>query len=381
MAGHVVEKQADPKTLAEWKHHWRDESDAAFLYGVLADVETDERRREFFRRFVELETRHVEAWADLLRRNGVEVGKLAKPTARTRLTAWLARRFGPAFLLNMLHRQEGQEVRTYLKLHESSPAGRAKDTALTLAQESAGHAEDLRKMSSGDGESWHRTGAGGMLRNVVYGFNDGLTANFGLVAGVVGASASTSDHHNVLVAGIAGVVAGAMSMASSGYLAAKSEQEVHDHEIALERQEIELMPEAEEEELALIYEARGIEPERARKLAADVMRDPERALEEKVREELGIGEPHTTPVKEGALTGVATAIGSFLPVFPFMVFDGVTAIWVSFVVAMASHFGVGGMRSVFTGRGLIRSGIDMFIVGLGVAVAGYFVGEWITELL
>ncbi|HEX9695220.1 MAG TPA: VIT1/CCC1 transporter family protein [Actinomycetota bacterium] len=376
-----IADQADAKTIAAWKHHWRDESDAAFLYGVLADVETDGLRRDFFRRFVELETRHVEAWADLLRRNGVEVGRIGKPTMRTRLTAWLARRFGPAFLLSMLHRQEGQEVRNYLQLHETSPAGRGKDTALTLAQESAGHAEDLRKMSAGIGESWHRTGAGGMLRNVVYGFNDGLTANFGLVAGVVGAAASTADHHDVLVAGVAGVVAGAMSMASSGYLAAKSEAEVHAHEIALERQEIEMMPEAEEEELALIYETRGIEPERARALAADVMKDPVRALEEKVREELGIGEPHTTPIKEGGLTGGATAVGSLLPVLPFMLLDGTSAIWTSFGVAMASHFAVGGARSVFTGRGLIRSGIDMFVVGLGVAVAGYFVGVWITELL
>lgn len=381
MAGNVSpEKQADPKQIAEWKHHWQDESDAAYLYGVLADVETDDRRRAFFRRFVELESRHVEAWADLLKRNGVDVGT-AKPTARTRVTAWMARKFGPAFLMSMLLRQEGQEVRNYLKLHESSPAGRGKDTALTLAQESAGHAEDLRKMSAGEGESWHRTGAGGMLRNVVYGFNDGLTANFGLVAGIVGAAASTSDHHNVLVGGIAGVVSGAMSMASSGYLAAKSEQEVNAHEIDLERQEMELMPEAEEEELALIYETRGIEPERARALAADVMRDPVRALEEKVREELGISDPHTTPLKEGALTGIATAIGSFLPVFPFMIFRGMTAVWASFALAMASHFAVGGMRSVFTGRGLFRSGIDMFIVGLGVAVAGYFAGEAIVKIL
>src|SRR5574341_1123655 len=157
---------------------------------------------------------------------------------------------------------------------------------------------------------WHRTGSGGFLRNVVYGFNDGLTANFGLVAGVIGANVAP---HIVLISGVAGMIADALSMGSSGYLAAKSEQEVYAHEIAMEQEEIRLMPELEEEELALVDEAKGIEAGRAREMAAEVMRDPVRALEEKVREELKIGAAHSTPLTEGWVTGTATAVGAFIP--------------------------------------------------------------------
>ena len=152
----------------------------------------------------------------------------------------------------------------------------------------------------------------------MYGFNDGLTANFGLVAGVIGAS-SQSAHHTVIVAGVAGLIADALSMGSSGYLAAKSEQEVYANEIAMERDEIALMPEVERDELALIYEAKGMATDSAHALATEVMADPERMLEEQVQEELGIGEPHMSPLREGWVTGSATAIGALIPVFPFFI--------------------------------------------------------------
>ncbi|HET7041508.1 MAG TPA: VIT1/CCC1 transporter family protein, partial [Gemmatimonadales bacterium] len=115
--------------------------------------------------------------------------------------------------------------------------------------------------------------------------------------------------------------------------------------------------------------------------AKEVMRDPERALAEKVRDELGIGEASATPMREATVTGIATAFGSLIPVAPFLFGTGPVAIWTSFAIAMASHFGVGAARSVFTGRGIFRSGLDMFLVGLGVAGVGYFVGEWIVRLL
>jgi vacuolar iron transporter family protein len=243
-----------------------------------------------------------------------------------------------------------------------------------LAQESAQHAETLKGLTGkgGDGEPWHRAESGGFLRNVVYGFNDGLTANFGLVAGAIGADIPT---HFILVTGLAGLVADALSMGSSGYLAAKSQQEVYDHEIEMEKEEMRLMPEVEQEELALIYEAKGHSAEEAREMAARVMRDPEKALQEKVREELKIVEAGATPLKEGIVTGTATAIGALLPVLPFFFLEKTPAIWASFSLSMLSHFGVGAMRSLFTGRGIFRSGIDMFVVGFGVAAVAYFVGD------
>jgi VIT1/CCC1 family predicted Fe2+/Mn2+ transporter len=366
--------------LHEFEHHWQDEADAAFLYRVLAASEQDEKRRDVYARLAEVEDRHVQIWSDLLARSG-RAPSSHRPSARARVLAFLGRRFGPGFLLPLLLAEEGREVKGYLALHRATPRGEVGgNEALVLARESAEHASTLAAMSGRNAEPWHRAESGGFLRNVVYGFNDGLTANFGLVAGVLGA-ASGNVHETIIVAGTAGLIADALSMGASGYLAAKSEQEVYAHEIAMERQEIELMPEVERDELALIYEAKGMHADAAHALATEVMADPKRMLDEKVQEELKIGERGASPLREGWVTGLATAFGAAIPVLPFLVLEGLPAIWVSFIVSMLSHFLVGAARSVFTGRSIIRSGMDMFVVGLGVAVVGYIVGDWIARLL
>ncbi len=365
--------------LHTFQHHWQDEADAAFLYRLLADAEPDSQKKDLYRRLAEVEDRHVDIWSRLLREHGLEPGRF-RPSARTRLLAFLGRVFGPGFLLPMLLAEEGREVKGYLDMHRRTAYGApGAAESLTLARESAEHAATLNDISGKHGEPWHRTESGGFLRNVVYGFNDGLTANFGLVAGVIGASAETA-HHTVIVAGVAGLIADALSMGSSGYLAAKSEQEVYANEIAMERDEVALMPEVERDELALMYEAKGMSRDAAYALATQVMADPQRMLDEQVQGELGISDPHMSPLREAWITGVATAIGAFIPVFAFLFWGGRTAIVVAFVVAMASHWIVGAARSVFTGRSVFRSGLDMFVVGLGVAIAGYFVGEWVARL-
>ena len=366
-----------PKTLQTWKHHLKDEADAAFLYDALAAAEPDRHRRDVYQRLAAVERRHVGLWLGMFERHGLEV-PTPPPSFRARLLVRLARRFGTSLLTSMLLREEGQEVRGYLRLHRESSPGPERDVARTLAKESAEHARALGGLTGGSIEPWHRTESGGFLRNVVYGFNDGLTANFGLVAGVIGANVSAGI---VLIAGVAGMIADALSMGSSGYLAAKSEREVYENELDKERDEIRLMPEVETEELALIYEAKGMSRGEAERLAAEVMRDPERALAEKSREELGIVEAHTTPLREGWITGTATAVGAFIPVVPFIFLQGAAAIWTSFAISMLAHFGVGAMRTVFTGRGLFRSGFDMFVVGVGVAGVAYVVGDLIARWL
>jgi VIT1/CCC1 family predicted Fe2+/Mn2+ transporter/rubrerythrin len=366
---------------AEWLHHLEDEADAAFLYRELAGAEPDAGRAALYLKLADVEDRHVEMWRKVLAENGHAVGTPG-PSRAARFRAWLARRLGGSVLLPVLLAEEGREVKGYLRLYDSTPDGPVAPTALRLAQESKEHAQTLARMTGAEGEPWHKTGAGGFLRNVVYGFNDGLTANFGLVAGMIGAQGGLEiAGHTVVVAGIAGAVADALSMGASGYLAAKSEREVFEHEIAMEREEIRLMPELEREELALLYQAKGIPAEQAEELAAQVMADPERALEEKVREELKIGEPASSPMREAWITGSATAVGAFIPVAPLLFATGPLAIWTSFVLSMLAHFGVGAARSFFTGRGVIRSGMDMFLVGLGVAGVGYLAGEWITRML
>jgi len=362
----------DARTLHQWHHHWQDEYDAAYLYLALATEEPDPGKQEIYRQLAVVERRHTEMWEKLLADNGHPVRARVQPSLKALIMAWLGRRFGPRYLLPLLLREEGREVKGYMDLHAASHAKDARQVSLTLAKESAEHAGTLASLAGRSAEPWHQTGSGGFLRNVVYGFNDGLTANFGLVAGVIGAGVVP---HVILVSGIAGMIADALSMGASGYLAAKSEQEVYDHEIEMEKEEIRIMPDVEEEELTLLYQAKGVDPRTARRMSEEVMRDPQRALGEQVREELKIGEAHATPLKEGWVTGGATAIGALIPVAPFLVLHGPVAAWVAFAIAMLSHFAVGAARSLFTGRGIIRSGVDMFVVGVGVAVVGYFVGE------
>ncbi|MCY4567014.1 MAG: VIT1/CCC1 transporter family protein [Candidatus Poribacteria bacterium] len=361
----------DNKTIKVWKHHLQDEVDASFLYGVFAGLESDPKRKDILNGLAEVESRHVIRWQQMLATYDIKV-KSQRPTVKARLMAWYARRFSSTFPLAQMLGEEASEVKDYLRLHRDSTLADVKEAALILARESAQHTESLQELTGTSDEPWHKIKSGGMVGNIVYGFNDGLTANFGLVAGVI---AATSDVSTILVTGIVGTVADSLSMGASGYLAAKSEQEVYEHEIEVEREEIRLMPDLEEEEFALIYAARGMPEEQARELAQEVMSDPERALAEKVQTELKIGEVHTSPLKEGWITGLATAIGAFIPVAPFLFTEGAAAIWISFTLAMLSHFAVGGARSIFTGRGLFRSGIDMFAVGLGVAGVGYLVGK------
>jgi len=363
------------KKLSVWRHHLHDEVDASYLYAALAGLSDDKPSRHVFTGLANVEKRHVEVWKTIFEEHGVAID-VPHPSLRARFQLLLARWFGTSFLVEMLVREETDEVRGYLRLHSQSNPGLERDSAQSLARESAQHIEALSSLTGSPEEPWHRAGVGGLLRNIIYGFNDGLTANFGLVAGVIGASVA---HEFVVLSGIAGAVADALSMGASGYLAARSEQEVYDNEIRMERDEIRLMPDLEREELALIYQARGVDSERARAMAAETMRDPERALEEKIREELKITRAHSTPWREAWVTGLATAIGAVIPVVPFLFAKGWSAVGISFALAMCMHFGVGAARSAFTGRPFVRSGVDMFAVGFGVAVVGYLIGDLIMS--
>ena len=360
-----------------WDEYYRDEMDAAWLYRQLASHERDQARRSIFERLAIVEDAHVERWRELFDANGGAVPSHS-PSTQTRVLAWIGRRFGSSAVLPIIVRQETQEVNSYLGLAKRSKHKSTQDAAMAIATESAEHAQHLSDSMGRVGEPWHNTTGAGYLRSVVYGFNDGLTANFGLVAGVIGADIAP---HLIIVTGVAGAVADALSMGSSGFLAAKSEAEVAARQIAIEKEELRLMPDLEEQELAIILEAKGLKPERARKTAAKMMSDPALALRTKVQEELGITEPAVTPLADGIVTGIATLVGAVIPIVPFLLMESGTAIWVSLVISMAAHFGVGAARSVFTGRSIWASGRDMFVVGFSVAAAGYVLGDLLVKLL
>ena len=367
----------NPQPDEHWDAHYRDERDAAFLYRSMAASEGNGERRQLFERLARVEDRHVERWTQLF-------GEANRPLPsyrtglRTRALAWAARRFGNELIMPLMLAEEGREVQSYLGLARHSTDRLTHAAAVDIASDSAMHARELSAAMGRVGEPWHVGGAGGYLRSVVYGFNDGLTANFGLVAGVIGASVAP---HIVIVSGIAGAIADALSMGASGYLAAKSEAEVQAHQIEMESHEMRLMPDLEEDELAVIYEAKGLTPERARETAHAMMQDPTQALDAMVREELNIHPAELAPLRDGLVTGTATAVGAFIPIVPFLTMEFESAIWASLVVSMGAHFAIGAARSLFTGRSLWASGRDMFLVGFGVAAVGYAIGELVTRFL
>ncbi len=369
--------EPQPRADESWDEHYRDERDAAYLYRALAAVETTPHLRELFDKLAIVEDKHASRWEELFRASGRPLPPYRTAT-RTRLLAWAARRFGTSLVLPMMLAEEGREVQAYLGMARQAGHRDTHAAALEIANDSAVHARSLAEAMGRDGEPWHVGGSGGYLRSVVYGFNDGLTANFGLVAGILGADVAP---HIVIISGVAGAIADALSMGASGYLAAKSEAEVHAHQIDIERQELKLMPDLEEEELAIIYEAKGLTAERARETARAIMEDPPKALDTMVREELNIHPAELAPLRDGMVTGTATAIGAFIPIVPFFWLEHWTAVWTSLVLSMTAHFAIGAARSLFTGRGIWSSGRDMFVVGFGVAAIGYLIGELVTRLL
>ena len=277
-------EKVDSKTIRTWKHHLQEEIDANFLYSQFAQLEPDPDRQDILLELAEVEKRHIERWEAILNNYNVKQEK-KRPTLKARFWSWYARKINRSLALSRMLNEEASEVKDYLILHRNSTLEDAKETALDLARESALHTESLKELTGTSDEPWHKTESGGTLGNIVYGFNDGLTANFGLLAGVIGATDAATSVSTIVITGIIGTVADSLSMGASGYLAAKSEQEVYEHEIEVEKEEIRLMPDIEEDELALIYATRGVPKEHARLLAKEVMSDPERALEEKIQEE------------------------------------------------------------------------------------------------
>jgi vacuolar iron transporter family protein len=347
--------------------HWQDEGDSAHLYTRLARRTRDAEARASLERLASDERSHQRVFEGMLGR----VPRF-RPSWRTRGLLLASRLVGARLVLAMATNEEGREVARFL---QEASDGVDEPWVSRLARESAHHASVLGRLSGTSGDPWHHVDSGGRLRNLVYGFNDGLTANFGLIAGMLGAAIQRDV---VLLSGFSGLLASSLSMAASGYLAAQSQREVDQNEMNTQRAELVLFPQREEDYLASLYGEKGLTEQEARSAARRVMADPEVALRELAREKLNISEEADSPLVEGITTGLATVFGAAVPIVPFFFGAGPVVAWSAFVVAMAMHFVVGAARSVFTGRPWVRSGFDMFVVGLGVSAFGYLLGFVLT---
>jgi VIT1/CCC1 family predicted Fe2+/Mn2+ transporter len=372
------------------------ERDAIALYDALAGIEKDDRRAAAFRTIASNERRHAGIWASKLEEVGVDVPPPTRPRLRVRFIIAVARLFGTHAVSDLVQALEGDEEEIYDA--QSSPE------VASIAADERKHAEIWKRLAdsktaaggvglirpprpaAGDGngvspaeigrrEGWHRTARSGTLRAVIFGVSDGLVSNLSLVMGVAGAS----GHANfILLAGIAGLLAGASSMAAGEYISMQSQRELFERQIALERAELEAMPEEEEAELAAVYRSKGFTSEEAVSIAHRLFADPETALDTLVREELGL-DPDELGSPWGAAFGsfVAFAIGAAVPVLPYLATSGGLAFGASFVLSLVALFAVGAGVSLLTGRGTMFSGLRQVGIGAAAAAVTYAVGTLI----
>ena len=218
-------------------------------------------------------------------------------------------------------------------------------------------------------------GSGGNLRAAVFGVNDGLVSNASLILGVAGAGA---DARAVVLAGVAGLAAGAFSMAVGEYVSVRSQRELFEYQIALERDELEQYPEAEAQELALIYEAKGLPKREAEQVAKRIVADPEHALDTLAREELGLNPGELgSPIGAAASSFGAFATGALLPLVPFVVATGGNALAISIGTTAVALFAIGGTLSLFTGRNAFASGARMLALGAAAGAVTYAIGSFV----
>jgi len=367
--------QLSPRELRQSLDNLKLERDAISLYEALAAIEKDPERAAAFGRIAANERRHAEIWATRLAEAGAKVPPFSGPRPRVRLIIATARLLGTNAVADMVRALEGDEEEAYGQ--QLTP-----ETAAIAADERE-HAEIWQQLQEGrrprreprtlGEEAWHRGGRSGTLRAAVFGANDGLVSNLSLVMGVAGAMA---DNQFIVLAGIAGLLAGAFSMAAGEYISMQSQRELFEHQIAIEREEMRVMPDVEQAELAQIYRAKGLPAADAERIAANLMADPEVALDTKVREELGL-DPQELGSSWGAAWSsfISFAVGAVVPLVPFLVTAGLPALLAALGLSFAALFLVGALVSFVTGRGLLFSGLRQVAIGAIAAAVTYGVGS------
>jgi VIT1/CCC1 family predicted Fe2+/Mn2+ transporter len=365
-------------TAARHRTNWQDEIESAALYAALAEVEQDPRLAEVYRKLAAAEEAHATFWERQLTATGQPVPP-RRLGWRTRALIVLARRFGPAFVLPTIGDQERGDSRGYAAQPESRATampGQERSHARVLQTIVRGTPGGLEGSALAQLEGRHRASSGNALRAAVLGASDGLLSNFSLVMGVAGAETSG---RSVLVAGLAGLLAGAFSMALGEWISVQSSRELYERQIGIEREELEHNPAEEQEELALIYQAKGLPEEQARDLAARLIADQPAALDALAREELGVNpEDLGGSAWEAAISSfLLFAVGAIMPVLPFLFLGGFAAIALSVVLSTLGLFGIGAAITLLTGRSIWYSGMRQVLIGLAAAAITFGIGRLI----
>jgi len=379
---------ADPKQSLE---NLKLERDAIVLYDALAAIERDVRRKAAFATIAGNERRHADIWAKRLEAEGHTVPPPGPPRVRVRFIILLARLFGTRRVADLVRALEGDEEALYNAQQSPEVAAIAADerehaeiwNAISTGAKAGARAQAApgagveHPRETASRERWHRTGGqSGTLRATIFGVSDGLVSNLSLVMGVVGAAESNASF--ILLAGVAGLLSGAFSMAAGEYVSMQSQRELFERQIALERAELEAAPEEEEAELAGIYRTKGFTDEEARVIAHRLFQDPDTALDTLIREELGL-DPGELGSPWGAAIGsfLAFAAGALVPVLPYVFAGGQVPFLLSLGLSLVALCAVGAAVSLLTGRGFLYGGARQVLIGAAAAAVTYAVGRLI----
>lgn len=342
--------------MSDPRASWQEEKRSAWLYRVVAECERGSPRAALFEELAQAAESQAEIWLETIRQGGGGTPAPFHPDLRTRIVARLTKIFGPRAMRGVL---AAMKVR-----------------GMALYTHAAPHGMPIKRDDIG---KRHRSGAAGnALRAGVFGVNDGLVSNAALIYGVAGA---TQEPSVIVLTGIAGLLAGAFSMAAGEYVSVRAQREMFEYQIGLERDELEQYPDEEAAELALIYAAKGMDPAEARRLADTLMQDSERALDTLAREELGLNPDELgSPWVAAASSFSAFTAGAALPLLPFLLGLG-DDLAVSVALTAIGLFAVGAAMSLFTGRRALFSGLRMLGIGGAAGLATWFIGAWLGVTL
>lgn len=366
----MTDVATDPAVTESWTATRQEELDAEAIYRALAEAQTDPDRKALFQRIADDEQRHAAHWEELLREAGSDPGP-ARPGQRARILCRLAGDFGDTVVVPIMRDREVRSTEAYL-----DESGAFADDEQRHAQALAALVGDTRGEPIGRALARLQRGraaGGNALRAAVLGVNDGLVSNASLVMGVAGAGVASKD---ILLTGIAGLIAGACSMAMGEWISVQSSRELSARELAVEQRHIEADTDAERAELALVYEQKGLHPREARKVAERLMADPTTALDTHAREELGIDpdELGGSPWVAAGASFVLFVLGAILPIVPFVFLSGNTAVGVALAVSALGLFGIGAAITLLTGRSVLLSGSRQLAFGAAAFVVTYGIG-------
>jgi VIT1/CCC1 family predicted Fe2+/Mn2+ transporter len=351
------------------------EVDASFLYNLLAENESDENVAAVFKQMSEIEMSHAIAFAA---KHALAEADLPKPSGRAKMLRLIGKLFGYDYVLGVLLDTEKSISNAVVSARSKSktPASISDTAHVTILKNILNNNKNISGTNLARFEKRHRSVGGNALRAAVLGGNDGLVSNFSLVMGIAGA---TSGQTEVLLTGLAGLLAGALSMALGEWISVKSSQELFENQMQLEMDELETNPEGEEKELVLIYISKGIPEDQAKSIAKDIMSNKDHAHQVLVKEELGINpEDLKGSAMEAAITSfLLFGIGAIIPVIPFFFFDGYLSIILSAVFSAIGLFGIGAAITLFTGKSVWFSGMRQVIFGLIAAAITFGIGRLI----